>query len=52
MTKPKVLAKPVMVAGDGDPPGSPLKRLDAGTRRSDLPPSELAQLCDDHFTDG
>lgn len=45
-----VLRKAVMVAGDGDPAGTPLKRLDAGTRRGDIVDSELAQLCDEHFT--
>lgn len=52
MTKRKILRKSVHVAGDGDPPGSPLKLLEAGTAASEIPPSERAQLCDDHFEEG
>jgi hypothetical protein len=44
-----VLRKPVMVAGADDPPGSPLKTIEAGTDARNIPPSELAQLCQDHF---
>lgn len=44
-----VLRKAVMVAGDGDPPGSPLKRIPAGTPVDEIPQAEQAQLCQEHF---
>lgn len=45
----RVLKRDVMVAGDGQPPGSPLKCLPAGTPFTIIPDSELAQLHLDHF---
>lgn len=47
--KRMVLAQAVQVAPYGIAQ-APLKVLRAGTRRSAIPPSELVQLCDDHFT--
>lgn len=43
------LRKTVLVAGDGDPAGSPLKAIAAGTDARNIPASELAQLHQDHF---
>lgn len=43
------LRKPVLVAGADDLPGSPLKAIAAGTDARNIPPSELAQLCQEHF---
>lgn len=43
------LRKTVWVAGAGDPAGTPLKPIAKGTDARDIPPSELAQLCQEHF---
>lgn len=45
----QTLRHTIQVAGDGRPPGSPLKTLPKGTPREDIAASELAQLHDDHF---
>lgn len=46
-----VLRKEVRVAPDGQPAGTDLKAIPAGTAVEDIPDSELAQLAAGHFTD-
>jgi hypothetical protein len=48
----KVLKRDVRVHPDGGIPPCELKVLPAGTKRADIPKSELDQLDPDHFTDG